>query len=323
MKTFHFDLNREPVECDGGLPRAIMRNVPVNSERVLEALGAKRHGQGWLACCPSHSDHNPSLSIVERNGKILVKCWAGCSQNEVIGALKTQGLWEGGRNGFGAELTTRRKGTFEPKKDPMQPWRRASPDTSGTPVDRYLRSRGIELTDEEGRSLRFSPALWHWPSQSRWPVMLARVSLANGIDLTTHQTFLRPDGSGKAPLGQKARLFAAGGRTAGGGVWIGGVTDPTTEFVVAEGIESLLSALRIFNASAGCAALSELGVRRLILPPEVRRVRIFADNDELGQGLAAAREAWRRWRDEGRKVAVSIADRVGEDANDVLRRRMA
>jgi hypothetical protein len=152
--------------------------------------------------------------------------------------------------------------------------------------------------------------------------MVARVSLVTGVDLTTHQTFLKPDGSGKAPLGEKARLFAAGGRTVGGGVWFGGFADPMSEFIVAEGIESLLSALRIFNAFAGCAALSELGVRRLILPPEVRRVRIFADNDELGKGLVAAREAWRRWRDEGREVAVSIAERVGDDANDVLRRRM-
>ena len=46
-------------------------------------------------------------------------------------------------------------------------------------------------------------------------------------------------------------------------------------------------------------------------------MRIFADNDELGQGLAAAREAWRRWRAEGREVAVSIAAAAGEDANDV------
>ena len=151
--------------------------------------------------------------------------------------------------------------------------------------------------------------------------MVARVSLATGMDLTTHQTFLKPDGSGKAPLGDKVRLFAAGGHTAGGGVWIGVVRDSAREFLVGEGIESVLSAMRIFSVTAGCAALSEFGMRRLILPQEVRRVRVFADNDELGQGLAAAREAWRRWRDEGREVVVSIADRVGEDANDILIRR--
>ncbi len=29
----------------------------------------------------------------DKNGKILVKCWAGCSQESVIGALRDIGLW--------------------------------------------------------------------------------------------------------------------------------------------------------------------------------------------------------------------------------------
>jgi putative DNA primase/helicase len=287
----------------------------MNSERILKALGAKRHGRRWLASCPSHNDRNPSLSIVEQDGKVLVKCWAGCSQDEVISALKARGLWEGRGSGFGAEGTTRGNQASEAQKDPMKSWRNADPFTRGTAVGRYLRYRGILLTDGEARSLRFFPALWHWPTQSRWPTMLARVSLATGADLGTHQTFLRPDGSGKAPLGEKARLFAAGGSTVGGGVWFG-KPDPTREFIVGEGIESTLSAMRIFGAASGCAALSESGVRRLILPAEARKVRVFADNDELGQGVAAAREAARQWRAEGRAVAASMASEVGQDAND-------
>jgi len=47
----------------------------------------------FSACCPAHNDHNPSLSVTDTGGKILVKCFAGCSQNEVIGALRDQGLW--------------------------------------------------------------------------------------------------------------------------------------------------------------------------------------------------------------------------------------
>ena len=47
----------------------------------------------FLACCPAHDDRNPSLSISDKNGKILVKCWAGCTQDEVIGALRDLGLW--------------------------------------------------------------------------------------------------------------------------------------------------------------------------------------------------------------------------------------
>ena len=52
-------------------------------------------------------------------------------------------------------------------------------------------------------------------------------------------------------------------------------------------------------------------------------MRISADHDELGQGLAAAREAARRWLAEGRAVAVSISPKVGEDANDVWLRKRA
>lgn len=295
----------------------------MNSEQILKALGAKRHGRGWIARCPSHNDHNPSLSIAERDGKLLLKCRAGCSQDDVVAALRARGLWEARGGGSGADGgATLPDPASTPQKDPMQSWRNASPLIHGTAVDRYLRSRAILITVEEAQSLRFVSGLWHWPTQSKWPSMVARVSLATGADLTTHQTFLKLDGSGKAPLGEKARLFAAGGHTLGGGVWIG-EPDPSQEFIVGEGIESTLSAMRIFGAGAGCAALSEGGIRRLILPPDAARVRVFADHDELGQGLSAAGEACRRWRAEGREVAISIADRVGEDANDVLKRRTA
>ncbi len=47
----------------------------------------------FSACCPAHDDRNPSLFISDKNGKILVKCFAGCTQEEVIGALRDLGLW--------------------------------------------------------------------------------------------------------------------------------------------------------------------------------------------------------------------------------------
>ncbi len=47
----------------------------------------------FLSCCPAHDDRNPSFSVSDKKGKILVKCWAGCTQEEVIGALRDMGLW--------------------------------------------------------------------------------------------------------------------------------------------------------------------------------------------------------------------------------------
>jgi putative DNA primase/helicase len=228
-----------------------------------------------------------------------------------------------GKVSYGASAAPGAKDPDAPK-DPMKPWRNAGPVVRSSPVDIYLKGRGLELTDEEASTLRFSPALWHWPTKTRWPAMLARVALATGEDITSHQTFIEPDGSGKAEL-EKPRLFAAGGKTIGGGVWFGAAAEH--EFIVAEGIESTLSAMRIFGVTAGCAALSEGGIRNLILPPEARLVRIFPDHDELGQSLSAAHDATRRWRAEGRTVRATMSEMVGEDANDVwlarLRKRNA
>lgn len=64
-------------------------------DRVLGGLEAvKRNGSGWSArCpCPSHGqrrgDRNPSLAVSEGDdGRALVACHAGCTAEEVVGAL--------------------------------------------------------------------------------------------------------------------------------------------------------------------------------------------------------------------------------------------
>jgi len=48
-----------------------------------------------MACCPAHEDGTPSLSIDGTADKLLFKCMAGCSQDAVVSALKTRGLFPG------------------------------------------------------------------------------------------------------------------------------------------------------------------------------------------------------------------------------------
>jgi putative DNA primase/helicase len=60
---------------------------------IAHALEARRSGSSWMARCPAHDDRNPSLSIREGDGKVLLHCHAGCTQRDVIAALKAKGLW--------------------------------------------------------------------------------------------------------------------------------------------------------------------------------------------------------------------------------------
>lgn len=42
----------------------------------------------WTACCPAHVDRSPSLAITETDdGRILLKCFAGCSAQQVVEAV--------------------------------------------------------------------------------------------------------------------------------------------------------------------------------------------------------------------------------------------
>ncbi len=45
----------------------------------------------WIARCPAHDDHSPSLSISElADGQILIHCFAGCEATDVMAAVGLQ-----------------------------------------------------------------------------------------------------------------------------------------------------------------------------------------------------------------------------------------
>lgn len=59
-------------------------------ENLLNQLAKlKPTGPGrWLACCPSHQDCSPSLSIRQiDDGRILIHCFAGCAVHDILGAV--------------------------------------------------------------------------------------------------------------------------------------------------------------------------------------------------------------------------------------------
>ena len=56
---------------------------------ALETLGKRpKQSQGrTMALCPAHADTDRSLSVKESDGKVLVKCFAGCTFDEIRDAL--------------------------------------------------------------------------------------------------------------------------------------------------------------------------------------------------------------------------------------------
>lgn len=65
----------------------------MTAAEIVGALHGHRSGRGYVARCPAHDDRSPSLSLTERDGRMLVHCHAGCSQRDVIAALRARGLW--------------------------------------------------------------------------------------------------------------------------------------------------------------------------------------------------------------------------------------
>ncbi len=63
-----------------------------SAEEVTLKLKGQWDGKRGKACCPAHNDRSPSLSIAEKNGKLLWHCFAGCSQVEVKISLQKLGL---------------------------------------------------------------------------------------------------------------------------------------------------------------------------------------------------------------------------------------
>ena len=288
----------------------------MTAETIAKALGGHRAGATWMARCPAHEDRSPSLSIsAGKDGKVLVRCHAGCMQRDLIAALQERGLWQTTGRVSGMANNHRRRIAEEPDADALKRseaalaiWQ-ASQAVEGTPVATYLRSRGLDLSASS--ALRFHAGLKH-PSGGVWPAMVALVTRGEtGLPIAIHRTFLPHDGGGKAPV-DPARMML--GPCRGGAVRLG---EPGAVLMVGEGIETCLSAMQA-TGNAAWAALSTSGLRSLDLSRDVRDVIVLADGDEPGE--AAAQDCARRWQREGRRVRIARPPQ-GMDFNDLLKSR--
>jgi phage/plasmid primase-like uncharacterized protein len=190
---------------------------------------------------------------------------------------------------------------------------RGSEIAIGTLADTYLAGRGLPGLAASA-AIRFRGDTPH-PEYARLPALIAQVCDVAGVPMAIHRTFLGPDG-------RKARVNPARaslGATWGGAIRLHSVL-PDTSLVIGEGIESSASAGRLMGLPVWAAISAGNLARGLLLPQDARSVVIAADPDEAGQN--AARDAWRRWTEEGRVVRIATPDGPG-DFNDLLLAREA
>lgn len=284
----------------------------MNAHEVARALSARptRTSRGWLAPCPAHADRDPSLHLSDGDNRLLVRCFAGCDQADVIEALTSRGLW--GRNGRSAWHPPRPMPEPKPKTSStaahaLRIWDEAR-SPARTLTDLYLAARGIRCAIPS--SIRHHPALAYSHDGEvlgQFPAMVAAVTDLIGDKIKGIQrVYLSPaidaDPASKlmlhGPDGKPLKAKKALGDIDGNGVLFGSISRRHAVFI-GEGLETVLSAVSL-TGRPGIAAVSAGNLPKLRLPSVARLIYLLVDPDPTGE--RKSREAADHWHREGRRV---------------------
>jgi putative DNA primase/helicase len=297
------------------LTQKVIRHNP-SGEEIIRALGG--NPATGMCLCPAHNDQRkPSLHVSDKNGKPLWKCHAGCSQESVTQALIARGIWSGKRQR--SDTTVKNESPVSDKLDDNARLRRASAlfrvayDNDPNILSTYFSGRGIDnipisamaLTAKDCR--RFAHL-----GLPAYPAMVCTV-IRDGKLVGAHVTMLSKDGSKKL-ISEKSKLMF--GPVKGGYIPIS-VLDPDRPLLIAEGIETALSASQIASGLPVIAAGNAPQMKSLIVPKASEYI-ICADNDKNKTGQNAAKFLAKQLANAGHLVRVAVPEYVGEDWNDVL-----
>jgi len=206
-------------------------------------------------------------------------------------------------------------------------WNEARPKLRDTPVDQYLRSRGVSLR-RLGRvpgCLRFAPRLWCHEVRFHLPAMVGAIVNAEGELIALHRTYLE-ERNGKW---QKANLHSSKkvlGEFRGGQIrlWRGASGTSLAEapdgetLVLCEGIENALSIAMACPEYRVLSTVSVSNLSQLRLPAAVKSLIIASDGDRPGSPAEAMMiGAARKYEAEGRTVRIARPPLDG-DFNDTL-----
>jgi putative DNA primase/helicase len=275
------------------------------ADRVVRQLGGKWHGDYALCRCPAHHDSTASLTIRVGDKAVLFRCHAGCSNMDIMSALRT------GRFVVPVDHDPgrRREGGADLNKIALSVWRFAVP-IAGTLAERYLRSRAIT---PEGVTARFDPKCQFGAGEAKAfaPALIVPIEEDTGV-VAIHRTFLRPDGLGKADIDEPKRML---GHPGSGAVrWGGTPIDRTLR--LAEGVEDAASVMNMLEP--GTFVWPVLGIERyqtITIPESIERVVIYSQHG--AEASRAIERATPRLTGNGRQLLVKQPPHAG-DWNDLL-----
>ncbi|MBL8808125.1 MAG: toprim domain-containing protein [Rhodospirillales bacterium] len=296
-----------------------------NAGRLAGALNLKASGaHHWRGDCPA-CGYRGAFALSEREQRRALFWCANCRDGSaILDALKRRDIWSGSGVGSGAPDPTAIERIAERDRQRQEraarmsaiaarDWQAAKPIT-GTVGERYLREvRGIRGTLPP--SIRFSPAAVHSESGLRLPAVVCGAACWPSRNVVAiHRTFLRSDGSGKAPVTPDRKTL---GPVAGASIRL---APAAPAMAVGEGLETCLSVADATGLATWAAMFAD-NILALALPdlPLASDLVIAADHDENGVGQKAAEAAAERWARQGRRVRIALPPRVGTDFNDMAR----
>lgn len=300
-----------------------------------KGIWAASHNRG-KACCPAHEDNEPSLGVKQEGDKVLVHCFAGCSQEDVIRALQLRSLWPETPTSLPAQAKSKPKPVpaviaddetdnerilipykiyYAARGPKYFPGGRTT-ENPKTNVKGYLTNRGItaNVLDDiyelpAGKLKQFG--LRRAGSAMVAPMVASSALCGSSDDWFTgvHITGLARDARSKA--GNDARRMR--GVSKGSVVPFGPPEGDT--LLIAEGLETAMSVFQATGKSTW-SALSAGNMNAIAIPSWTKEVIVCADNDNAG--LKAAKPLAERVAAMGKTARLAIPENDGDDWNDTL-----
>jgi len=258
---------------------------------IVQALGGDLYDRGCRANIPApgHSNADRSVSLMLRDGRIIVHTFGDGDWRGVLDDLRARGLIDvrnaptsGGRASDRPAVGVITSSDADRLAAARRIWDVGRP-LAGTLSERHCRLRHIERTlpgPDVVRHTGQAPVSAYGDDRLRRPALLVGICDANGAFTAVEVTYLTPGGQraidlrlprktvGPVPAGTAARI------------------DPAApEMLVAEGFFTTLSASECFGLPAW-ALMSTRNLRGWSPPAGVRSVLIAADRGKDGEASA-------------------------------------